>query len=93
MTRFGKVLGWGAVAASLGLGGCAGMMPRFGVGTSPQACASGYSPAAPWHMDRSGGVFTARTRYASMQSRYSLGSKQTSLSLRGSPKLGAGECR
>ena len=93
MTRMGKVLGWTAVAATLGLGGCAGLMPQMGVGASPQACAAGYSPAAPWHMDRSGGVFTARTRYAALQSRYALGSRATSLSLSGAPKLGAGECR
>ena len=93
MTRFGKVLGWAAVAASVGLGGCAGMMPQIGVSASPQACAAGYSRVAPWQRDRSGGVFTARTRYAAMQSRYALGSRATSLSLAGSPKLGAGECR
>jgi hypothetical protein len=92
MTRFGKVLGLAGAAACLGLGGCAQLMPRLAVGASPQACLSGYSPAAPWHMDRSGGVFAVRNRFAAMQSRYALGSNAASFHAAQS-KLGAGECR
>jgi hypothetical protein len=93
MTAIRKVMGLAGVAACLSLGGCAQLMPRFAIGDSPQACMSGYSPAAPWHMDHGGGVFVARNRVAAVQSRFMLGSSPASMRPMRGTALAAGECR
>jgi hypothetical protein len=93
MTAFRKAMGLAGVAACLSLGGCAGLMPQIGIGTPMAVCMSGYSPAAPWHMDRSGGVFVARKQMVMNQSRFMLGSTPPSMGLAHSRSLAAGECR
>jgi hypothetical protein len=94
MRGFRKVLGLAALAGVAGLGGCAQLMPQLGF-QGPGSCAqaAGYTPAAPWHQNRSSSVFGVRSQFATMQSRYSLGSNASAVHAYQSRTLGAGDCR
>jgi hypothetical protein len=93
MTKGRKVLALACVAATMGLGGCAQLMPRLGL-ASPGACGGGglaYSQAAPWRAPRAN-ILSVRQQLAFTGAHYSLGYNELAFNQALGARLGTGEC-
>lgn len=89
MRNVKKLLGIGAAAMVLGLGGCAPMMN--GMGFSAYSSCSG--PARFSTSARVPNVLSARQQMAAVQSRFQLGAQYAPRGARFGSDLARGECR
>jgi hypothetical protein len=93
MTRGRKIVALAGIAATMGLGGCAQLMPRLGL-SSPGACGGGglaYSAAAPWRAPRAN-ILSVRQQLAFTGAHYSFGYNEVAFNQALGTKLGMGEC-
>lgn len=89
MRNLKKLLGVGAAAMVLGLGGCAPMMN--GIGFNAYSSCSG--PARFSASSRTPSVLRTQNRMAAVQSRFQLGARYAPSGARMGGDLARGECR
>jgi hypothetical protein len=93
MTTGRKLLALAGIAATVGLGGCAQLMPRLGL-AAPGGCGNGgmaYSAAAPWRAPRAN-ILSVRQQLAFTSAHYSFGYNEMAFNQAIGAKLGMGEC-
>ena len=92
MTTGRKLLALAGIAVTMGLGGCAQLLPRLGL-ASPGGCGSAmaYSQAAPWRAPRVN-ILSVRQQLAFTSAHYSFGYNEMAFNQALGAKLGAGEC-
>ena len=90
MRNVKKLLGLGAVAAAVTLGGCA---PGFHFGGSPQVGFRGGCSQITHQAYRTTSIFQTRQKVAAIQSRFSLGARYAPASTQGWKSIASGECR
>jgi hypothetical protein len=94
MTKGRKVLALAGMAAMVGLGGCAQLMPRLGLMAGPGECGTAglaFSQAAPWRAPRPN-ILAVRQQVAVTGARFTLGYNDAVFHQALASRQGAGEC-